>query len=133
MARPNISLTEMEESVIKTIEDSDADLDIYALSDLIKISTKQLRGVVSSLVKKGVVEWYGNDPQNIDCYNPDIPKLQKRTLSPFLMPPMAVASPQVRQSEKEQLYPCKSSDGWSRKPQPKKDGTTAKLKRMQGQ
>ena len=70
MARPNISLTEMEESVIKTIEDSDADLDIYVLSNLIKISTKQLRGVVSSLVKKGVVEWYGNEPQNIDCYNP---------------------------------------------------------------
>lgn len=68
MARPNISLTEMEESVIKTIEDSDAVLDIYVLSDLIKISTKQLRGVVSSLVKKGVVEW--NEPQNIDCYNP---------------------------------------------------------------
>jgi len=68
MARPNISLTEMEESVIKTIEDSDAVLDIYVLSDLIKSSTKQLRGVVSSLVKKGVVEWC--EPQNIDCYNP---------------------------------------------------------------
>lgn len=68
MARPNISLTEMEESVIQTIEDSDAVLDIYALSDLIKISTKQMRGVVSSLVKKGVVAW--NEPQNIDCYNP---------------------------------------------------------------
>ena len=68
MARPNISLTKTEESVIKTIEDSDAVLDIYVLSDLIKISTKQLRGVVSSLVKKGVVEW--NEPQNIDCYNP---------------------------------------------------------------
>lgn len=34
------------------------------------LGAKVARGVLSSLIKKGVLDYYGNLPENKDCFNP---------------------------------------------------------------
>ena len=71
-----MELTVLEKQVVKCLENEYKVLvreDNVAISNVeneTKISTKVLRGVLASLIKKEVVIYYGNEPQNKNCWNP---------------------------------------------------------------
>ena len=44
--------------------------DIYAVVAETNLTIRVLRGVLSSLIQKEVVEYWGNDPRNRDCFCP---------------------------------------------------------------
>lgn len=58
-----MNLTQMEQEVVNYMKDNQGDLDNWFFADEMKlenISKHQLSGVVSSLVKKGIVEHDGH-------------------------------------------------------------------------
>ena len=72
-----MELTKLENQVVKCLEAKYAsdngiedNTDISVVANSTKISIKVLRGVLSSLIQKEVVDYYGNEPQNKNCWNP---------------------------------------------------------------
>ena len=71
-----MELTKLENQVVNCLEHEyqvlkfEDNVSISNVENETKISTKVLRGVLASLIKKEVVEYYGNEPQNKNCWNP---------------------------------------------------------------
>jgi hypothetical protein len=79
MENHNLSLTKLETTVLETLidglyaEPGFSDVDAHDIAKATKISTKSIRGVLSSLVKKGII-WldetcsYGAEKQYVIIY-----------------------------------------------------------------
>ena len=79
MENHNLSLTKLETTVLETLidglyaEPGFSDVDAHDIAKQTKISTKSIRGVLSSLVKKGII-WldetrsFGSEKQYVIIY-----------------------------------------------------------------
>jgi hypothetical protein len=79
MENHNLSLTKLETTVLETLidglyaEPGFSDVDAHDIAKQTKISTKSIRGVLSSLVKKGII-WldetssFGTEKQYVIIY-----------------------------------------------------------------
>ena len=71
-----MELTKLEKQVVECLQKEykvfvyEDNVAISNVENETKISTKILRGVLASLIKKEVVIYYGNEPQNKNCWNP---------------------------------------------------------------
>lgn len=70
-----MKLTKLEKEMITMLikyyeKRGEDNADFYNVFDNNDGKTRSYRGGLSSLIKKEIVEWYGNDPINKNCFNP---------------------------------------------------------------